>query len=356
MKIILKIVVIIFLVAVSAIYYNNLSNKELGEKIIDTNKLPVSRYVSIGFVGDILLASHVERRINETSVNFPFERVQEILASKDFAIGNLESAVGIGGSPVANKKYTFRANPKVLDGVKWSGIDVLSVANNHVFDYGKTAFNETLQNLKSHNLNYIGAGKDENEAYGPVILEKNGKKIAFLGASRVIPDVEWYAGKNKAGVAGVYNSAKLVEQIRKVEQEVDVVAVYLHWGVERETIPKPYQRNLAKILIDNGADIIVGTHPHVLQGFEFHKGKLIAYSLGNFVFTNLKSETLILTVEFGDQGLAIAEITPCLINNYRPEPIIDYNKRKDFYKMIEDRSFGVSIKDGKIVDNELKHN
>jgi len=345
MKTLLKILVIVFLVLASTIFYNNLRNKGFSEKLIDTNKLPVSRNISIGFVGDILLASNVERRINETSVKFPFERVQEILASKDFAIGNLESAIATGGSPAANKRYTFRANPKVLDGVRWSGIDILSVSNNHVFDYGKTAFRDTLQNIKSYNLKYIGAGEDDNEAYSPVILEKNGKKIAFLGASRVIPNVGWYAGKNKPGVAGVYNSAKLVEQIRKVKKEADVVIVYLHWGVEKEIIPKPYQRNLAKELIDNGADIVAGTHPHVLQGFEFYKGKLIAYSLGNFVFTNFKNETLILTVEFGDEGLAVVEIIPCLINNYRPEPIIDYEQKKNFYKKIEDRSFGIYIKD-----------
>lgn len=343
-------ILIIFLLLVLAagiFLYAYSKKKPNHENPVNSGAQSIRKGISISFVGDILLASHVENRINQAGVNYPFEKVSGLLSTSDFTIGNLESAIGFGGKPSANKEYTFRANPRVLDGVKWSGIDILSVANNHVLDFGSIAFYETLENIKSRDMYYIGAGRDQTEAFKPVVQNKNGKKVVFFAASRVIPSGTWHAGENWPGVAGIYDPNKLLESMKDFSQE-DIVVVYLHWGIERESIPKPYQRNLAKLLIDNGADVVVGSHPHVLQGFEFYKDGLIAYSLGNFVFTNIKNNSMILTVHFDDNGIESAQIIPCLIKNYRPEPIENEDDKLSFYRMLEDISYGVEVNGGKL--------
>ena len=325
------------------INYNAMDKKILEDK---------TQSISMSFVGDILLAGHVGEKINKDGVNYPFAKIRPMLISSDLSIGNLESAVGISGVPNSKKQYSFRADPKVLDGVKWSGIDILSIANNHVLDYGTEAFGETLDGIRSEGMYYVGAGKDDKEAYSPAIVEKHGKKIAVFAASRIVPSVDWHSGESWRGVASVYNPNKLINRIKGVRGQVDMIAVYLHWGVEKEIMPKSYQRGLARQLIDSGADIVVGSHPHVLQGFEFYKGKLIAYSLGNFVFTNLKNETLVLSVEYKQDGTQSARIIPCVINNYRPQMVQGDVEKQKFYKMIEQRSFGVNVEEGKLLGDK----
>ncbi len=352
MKIGLKLLVGLLALALLAVLIT--TNPQSPDKPEDDTEQPMeAQGISMSFVGDILLASHVQSGVNRFGANHPFEKVKPLLSSSDFTVGNLESAVGMGGIPQPDKEYTFRADPMVLEGVKWSGIDVLSIANNHVLDFGSEVFDQTLNNISSSNLHYVGGGRNRAEAFSPVILEKGDKKIAVFAASRVVPDVSWHAGENSPGVAGVYDPRKLVEGIDYVRQQSDHIVVYLHWGTERETLPGSYQRRLARQLIDSGADVVVGTHPHVLQGFEFYNHGLIAYSLGNFVFTNLENDTLILTVNFGDEGIESSSIIPCMIRNYRPEPIKDINRIEEFYKMIEGRSFGVGVQDGKLVDRGI---
>ena len=274
--------------------------------------------ITISFVGDILLASGVGRKIDENGSNYPFEKVRSYLSTSDLSIGNLESAVSVSGTPIQAKEYTFRADPKVIGGLKYSGLDILSLANNHVMDFGRDAFIETMGHIEDAGLNYIGAGEDIDEAYRPVIVESKGKKIAVFGASRVIPTVSWYAAKNNPGVAGAYNSERLIEEIKNVKGDMDYVIVYLHWGTEREQEPNKLQKSLARSLVDSGADVVVGTHPHVLQGFEFYKGKIIAYSLGNFIFTNYNNPTIILNIVLDQKRVESVEVVPCMIKNYFP--------------------------------------
>ncbi len=348
MKLNRRLIIFLLLVIAAGVFLYAYSKERLNqENPVNSDAQNIQKGISISFVGDILLASHVENKINQAGLNYPFEKVSSLLSTSDFTIGNLESAIGLGGTPSVNKEYTFRANPKVLEGVKWSGIDILSVANNHVLDYGTSAFYETLESIESVDLQYVGAGRNQAEAFKPVIQNKNGKKVVFFAASRVIPNGAWHAGQKWPGVAGIYDPNKLLKSMEGFNQD-DIVVVYLHWGVEKESIPKPYQRKLARLLIDNGADVVIGSHPHVLQGFEFYRDGLIAYSLGNFVFTNIKNNSMILTVHFDDKGIESAEIVPCLIKNYRPEPLENEDDKLSFYRMIEDISFGVKINGGKL--------
>ncbi|WJH37584.1 CapA family protein [Paenibacillus sp. CC-CFT747] len=176
---------------------------------------------------------------------------------------------------------------------KEAGFDLVNLANNHILDYGQDALLDTFDNLKKNGIPYVGAGHNSQEAFEPVILDKKGMRIAFLGFSRVVPDNSWKASPNHPGVADTYNYTVPVESIRKAREKADLVVVIAHWGVERQSQAEAYQRDLAHRYIEAGADLIIGGHPHVLQGFEKYKGKWIAYSLGNFIFTtNTVKETL----------------------------------------------------------------
>jgi poly-gamma-glutamate capsule biosynthesis protein CapA/YwtB (metallophosphatase superfamily) len=240
--------------------------------------------VKLAFVGDVIFSSSVEAQMKKNGYDYPYTFVKDYLQKADYTVANLETPITVRGD-VQKKEYVYRGSPLALPPFKDAGVDLVNLANNHVMDYGKEGLLDTFDELKKVDIKYIGAGKDAAEAYSPVIVEKQGIKIAFLGFSRVVPEGSWKAGVNHPGVAETYNYTMPVEAIQKARQQADLVVVIGHWGVERTDNPDKYQTELAHRYIDAGADLIVASHPHVLQGFENYKGKWIAYSLGNFIFT-----------------------------------------------------------------------
>ncbi|SEB77817.1 CapA family protein [Paenibacillus sp. GP183] len=240
--------------------------------------------VKLSFVGDVIFSSTVEVQMKKNGYDYPYTFVKDYLQKADYTVANLETPITVRGE-VQKKDYVYRGSPLALPPFKDAGVDLVNLANNHVMDYGKEGLLDTFDELKKVDIKYIGAGKDAAEAYSPVIVEKQGIKIAFLGFSRVVPEGSWKAGVNHPGVAETYSYTMPVEAIQKARQQADLVVVIAHWGVERTDNPDKFQTELAHRYIDAGADLIVASHPHVLQGFENYKGKWIAYSLGNFIFT-----------------------------------------------------------------------
>lgn len=143
----------------------------------------------------------------------------------------------------------------------------MTLANNHAMDYGTDALLDTCDTLDKVGIRRVGAGKNLDEAKAPVILEAQGKKIGFLGASRVIPVASWNATSTKPGMLTTYDPKILVDEIKKLREQCDYLVVYVHWGIERSERPEDYQRSLGKQYIDAGADVVIGSHPHVLQGW-----------------------------------------------------------------------------------------
>jgi hypothetical protein len=183
------------------------------------------------------------------------------------------------------KAYNFRCHPRV---VPWVAryFDAVSVANNHSGDFGKEAFVEGLDWLIGAGITPFGGGRNEEEAYAPVIVERNGWKVALIGVDGV--ELQSYAaGPGLPGLAWL-EPARVQETIRAVRSKVNLVVVYPHWGLEYHFGPTAEQRQWAHAWIDQGADMVIGAHPHVIQPLEEYKGKLIAYSLGNFVFDDYK--------------------------------------------------------------------
>lgn len=236
--------------------------------------------VKLVFVGDIMLDDGPGQVI--ASGRDPLAAFVPLLAEADIRIGNLETPIATTGKPSESKIYNFRAHPRVLK-VLEGRFDALSVANNHSGDYGTAAFLETLDHLRSIGIVPFGGGRDLTEAHKPYWVHKGGLRIALLAYNEFKPR-SFAAGPHWPGVAWSEDSL-VVADIRAARAAgADIVLPYMHWGWEREPEPTLRQRNLARLLIDAGADAVIGNHPHVTQGMETYRGRPIIYSLGNFVF------------------------------------------------------------------------
>ena len=216
---------------------------------------------------------------------------------------NSEFAFSSRGSAMRGKQYTFRANPNNVNVYHEMGVDMVTLANNHVYDYGMNAFYDTLSTLKTSKIPYIGAGANKNEAEDAYYLVINGYKISFLNATRaekyiLTPE----ATDDNPGVFRCYDPTRLSERIKEEKEKSDYVVVIVHWGKETYHTLENVQIETGKIYIDSGADMVIGHHAHVLQGVEFYKGKLIAYNLGNFIFNSLSVDTGILKWELSNNG------------------------------------------------------
>ena len=244
--------------------------------------------IVIHAVGDIMLAGKWAPLLRQKGYDYPFNGVRKELASGDINIANLESPIATNGKEYSGKKYRFRAEPPVAKAIRSAGFNLVTLANNHSMDFGGEALVETLQHLSNNGVAWVGAGENLFEARKMALFTIKGKKIAFLGYSLTQP-IEFFAGQNRPGTAPGYE--KLVtSDIAGARNKADYVIVSFHWGKESNETVHQYQRNAAHNAIDAGADVIIGHHPHVLQGIERYKNGIIFYSLGNFTFAS-KSTT-----------------------------------------------------------------
>jgi poly-gamma-glutamate synthesis protein (capsule biosynthesis protein) len=271
------------------------------------------RDITVLAVGDVMLGRHIAKVMNAGGSDFPFREIAPAFRNADVVFGNLEAVIAEDGSLPAfpEKPYNFHAHKAAAPALGKAGFHVLSLANNHAMDYGPAALFETRRLLDKSGISTFGAGKDISEARRPTILIKNGVRFGFLGYG-VAHSRAVYARKNRPGIAPVIMN-DIQKDIRAVRSAVDVLIVSLHWGIEYEHIPSKRQREEARQIIDWGADMILGHHPHVMQGIEIYKGKIVAYSLGNFIFDQKGKGTdrsFILACRFREKALYSAEIIP----------------------------------------------
>ena len=232
------------------------------------------------FAGDVMLDDGPGRVI--ASGHDPLAPFAALLADADYRIGNLECPIATTGTALDNKIYTFRADPGVVSVLR-GRFDAMSVANNHSGDYGKDAFLETLTHLDAAGIRHFGGGKNLAEAHAPLWISAKGLHVAVLGYDEFKPR-SFEAGATHPGVAWSEDS-QVIADIRAARKAgADLVIPFMHWGWELEPGPDARQRDLARRMIDAGADVVVGGHPHVTQGAEIYRGRPIIYSLGNFVF------------------------------------------------------------------------
>jgi len=242
------------------------------------------RKITLFFVGDIMLDRGVKKAIEkygEGDFKFPFLKIVEFLKEADLLIGNLEGPISDKGKKVGSI-YSFRMDPKAIEGLIFAGFDILSVANNHIFDYGREAMEDTFLRLKEAKIDYVGGGFDKIEACFPRIKKVKATKIAFLAFTN-LGSPFWEAKDDVSGVCWL-SKENLERAIKEAKDKADLVIVLFHFGNEYEKKPNLEQKDFTHFAIDSGADLVVGHHPHVIQEIEEYKGKYIAYSLGNFIF------------------------------------------------------------------------
>uniref|UniRef100_A0A7C4R5T0 CapA family protein n=1 Tax=candidate division CPR3 bacterium TaxID=2268181 RepID=A0A7C4R5T0_UNCC3 len=279
------------------------------------------------FVGDILLARRPGYTMRDTgNINYPFEKVKEKLSSADLTFGNMEGCF-TGNVVTGNVKgkngtwYCFRSPAKFAQSLTYAGFDVVSLANNHSMNGGQKGILDTIQTLDELGVVHVGAGKNITEAEACKITTVKGLKIGFLARTSI--GVEGKAGENTPGIAVL--DENIFKAVSDCDKKSDILITTFHWGNEQEKTPNQSQKKYVYRLIDAGVDIIIGHHPHVLQPVEIYKGKVIAYSLGNFVFDNPKESwrtSMILEV-FIDSKTKDQRVNkiPVMINNTRPEII-----------------------------------
>ena len=265
------------------------------------------------FAGDVYLSDHVLNAYDRAGGIHGVldDKIRAEIEAADLFVVNQEFPFTERGTKAADKQYTFRLPHSRVHLMNEMGIDLVTLANNHILDFGPEGITDSISALKQAGIRYVGAGEDLNEAKKLEIVEIGGQTIGFLGLSRVYMAASWAAGAGHPGVFSTYDLTLPLEEIRKADALVDHLVVYVHWGVERETSPKDYQRSMGQQYIDAGADIVIGSHPHVLQPLEYYKDKLIMYSLGNFVFGSSIPNTELLKIVLGADGsMTITEI-PC---------------------------------------------
>ncbi|MBQ6631355.1 MAG: CapA family protein [Romboutsia sp.] len=298
-----------------------LSNKENIENEID--KPVEKKSITISFAGDVTMGNYkgssyygtFDNEFQNRNGNFDyfFENVKDIFINDDLSIVNLEGPLTTAQNAKV-KKFAFKGDPSYVNILKSGNIEAVSIANNHSEDYFEEGIEDTKFILEQNDIKYFGLGEQS-------IIDTNGIKVGLLG----------YNGWTENYTEENLNNMK--NDIEALKKDADIVAVYFHWGVERSYTPNQIQKDFAHNAIDYGSDLVIGAHPHVLQGIEEYKGKYIAYSLGNFCFGGNKNpsdkDSMIYQQTFSFEnneliGIEVPNIIPCSIsstnsrNDYKP--------------------------------------
>lgn len=270
------------------------------------------------------------------------ERLRTEIEAADLFFANQEFPFSDRGTPAPDKQFTFRLPLERVSLMQEIGTDLVTLANNHALDYGIDALLDTCSALSEAGIPYVGAGANLEEAKRAEFVEWNGKTYGFLAASRVFPVADWAAGKQHPGMLSAYDAEALCEVIREVKQSCDYLVLYVHWGIERNTMPESYQWTQGHQYIDAGADLVVGSHPHVLQGIESYKGKPILYSLGNFIFGSSIPETMLVKAEVSPDGTTELSVIPATSASGYTR-VLEAEKQAAFYEKLAKLSEGIEI-------------
>ncbi len=276
----------------------------------------------------------------------------EQMRDADIMMINNEFSYGTGGTPLPGKAYTFRARPDRADNLKRMGVDIVSVANNHVFDYGEKGLRRTLETLEDYKIPYVGAGRNLDEASQIVYFLINGKKIAITAATQIERTYNYTkeATSVSPGVLKTLQPDKYVRVIKEARKNADYVIAFVHWGTEGKTFFEKDQVKLARDFVIAGADAIIGGHTHCLQGIEFYDRVPIFYSLGNFWFdwdVSNSHETGMVQIIIHEDGSCDYRFIPCYYNEYKTRLLTEEEEKEEAYRYMERLSYKIKIdKDG----------
>jgi hypothetical protein len=286
---------------------------------------PTGEPVTLAFGGDIHFEGAIESRLaaNPATALGP---IAGVLRRADLAVVNLETAITERGTP-APKDFTFRAPPAALTALKEAGVDVATMANNHGMDFGTVGLRDSLAAARAARFPVIGVGRNADEAYRAHQVTIKGQRIAVIGASQVLDSnlaAAWTAGDDKPGMASAYEEDRLLAAVREARRSADTVVVDLHWGRELVNCPIDRQRALAPKLVAAGADVVVGSHAHILLGGGYLRGAYIHYGLGNFVFYSrggLTAQSGVLLLTMRGRAVTGSRWVPATISGGIPIPL-----------------------------------
>ncbi len=287
---------------------------------------PTGAPVTLAFGGDVNFEGVTGARLarDPATAMGPITRV---LRQADLAMVNLETAVTTRGTPAAGKEFTFRTPPTAFAALRSSGVDVVTMANNHGEDYGPVGLRDSLAAAAAARFPVVGIGRDAEQAFRAWLFTVRGQRIAVLGATQVLDSslaAAWSAGDRKPGLASAYQTERLLAAVRAARRSADTVVVFLHWGQELSSCPIARQRAIAPRLVAAGADVVVGSHAHVLAGGGFLDGAYVDYGLGNFVFYSsggATARTGVLTLTVRGRAVTGVRWTPATISGGVPLPL-----------------------------------
>lgn len=313
-------------IVLNDLYNNNVNN--------NTQTIDKKGDITISFIGDVSLADNwyiiqKYKERNKGIYGILSEDTVKILKESDLSIANNEFTISNRGTKIPGKMYTFRASPERLAIYREMGIDLVTLANNHVYDFGDLAFNDMIDSLNEYKMPYIGAGKNIDEAKKAYYFIINGYKISFINATRAEKNILTpEATTNSGGVFRCYDPSNFINAIKEEKTKSDYVIALVHWGREDSHELEDVQIETAKKYIDAGADVIIGTHAHMLQGIEFYNNKPIFYNLGDFIFNNEDKDTGILQIKLLDDGNMEYYFIPAYQSNEFTKILYDTDKQR----------------------------
>ena len=322
---------------------------------------PVAPYdVTLCFAGDVSLAdgSVPAQALASRGLEGCFDQtLLDAMAQADLMCLNSEFSFTTRGEQ-QDKNYTFRADPALVSVYQELGVDLAVLANNHVYDYGEVGLQDTLDTFRAAGLPYVGAGETIDEASAIFYAELEGCTVAYIAGCRV----EWAQETRGATetLSGVFRTAEsnelICQRIAEAREKADFVVVYEHWGMEGDTVLEEYQTASGKEFIDAGADVVVGDHPHVVQGIEWYNGKPIFYSMGNYWFSSMARYTMLLQIELGrdDTGETSTgfRLVPAWTQGGTVAALTDPADQREFYDYLESISTNAAIADDGLVTQE----
>lgn len=276
--------------------------------------------VVLAFAGDILfddeysIMASMKQRSNGIYDTISPDLLNEMTSADIFMLNN-EFTYTLRGEPTFEKQFTFRADPETAEYLLDMGVDIVSLANNHAYDYGEISLLDSIDTLAAMQMPYVGAGRNLEEASSPFYFETNGMKIGILSSTQIErldnPDTKG-ATENSAGVFRSWDGTLLYEKVKEVAEQCDFLVVYVHWGTENTTELDWAQKEQARKLVESGADLVIGNHAHCLQGIEVIDGVPVFYSLGNFLFNSKTLDTCLVKATVKDGKIESLQFIPAL--------------------------------------------
>lgn len=308
----------------------------------DTDELiPADEKITISLAGDVSYSTYVKNKVEQFGVGYPMQNVREIFKNDDITFINLETAI-TDYKKVANskKEYNFASDSNTALELFNSSVEIVNIANNHTLDYGQKGFIDTMNLLDKSSVKYVGGGRNYNEALSAKIIEVKNKKIGFLAFNAVVPGRTWIANDKRAGHVSMYpyEVDKRLNYIKEVKSQVDYLILSIHWQGLSDPKKENNFINAAHKLVDAGVDVVVGTHPHLMQATEYYKNGIIFYSLGNFIFPNMggrADKAAIVQLELepnAEQELKVKYIPTKMCGN-RPVLLKDQERLNELYYM-----------------------